>query len=96
MGAYDSTRASAHSGSESFRAVGRGAMNPACRVVGLFLVLLALFQSLPVAVDAWQAQQWPDTAVEWLRLALLPGALWLHLRYFSILGCRHCGDDEVR
>jgi len=72
-------------------------MNPAYRVGGLFLVLLALFQSLPVAVDAWQARQWPDTASEWLRLALLPGALWLYLRYFSILGCRQCGnDDEVR
>ena len=72
-------------------------MNSACRVGGLFLVLLALFQSLPVAVDAWQARQWPDTASEWVRLALLPGALWLYLRYFSILGCRQCGnDDEVR
>jgi len=72
-------------------------MNPACRVGGLLLVLLALYQSLPVAVDAWQARQWPDTASEWVRLALLPGALWLYLRYFSILGCRQCGnDDEVR
>jgi hypothetical protein len=72
-------------------------MNPACRLAGLFLVLLALFQSLPVAVEAWQAGQWPDTAWEWARLALLPGALWLYLRYFSILGCRQCGnDDDVR
>jgi hypothetical protein len=63
-------------------------------VAGLFLVLLALFQSLPVAVDAWQARQWPATASEWIRLALLPGALWLYLRYFSILGCRQCGDDD--
>jgi hypothetical protein len=47
-----------------------------------------------VAVDAWQARQWPGTAVEWIRLALLPGALWLYLRYFSILGCRQCGDDD--
>jgi hypothetical protein len=65
--------------------------------MGLFLVLLALFQALPVALDAWQARQWPDTASEWIRLALLPGALWLYLRYFSILGCRRCGDgDEPR
>jgi ABC-type transport system involved in cytochrome c biogenesis permease subunit len=65
--------------------------------MALFLVLLALFQSLPVAVEAWQARQWPDTAVAWARLALLPGALWLYLRYFSILGCRRCGgDDEPR
>jgi hypothetical protein len=72
-------------------------MNPGCRVMGLFLVLLALFQALPVAVDAWQARQWPDTALEWARLALLPGALWLYLRYFSILGCRQCGnDDDIR
>ena len=72
-------------------------MNSGCRLMALFLVLVALFQSLPVAVDAWQARQWPDTASEWLRLALLPGALWLYLRYFSILGCRQCGnDDEVR
>ncbi|OJW46696.1 MAG: hypothetical protein BGO60_04270 [Thiobacillus sp. 65-1059] len=69
-------------------------MTPGCRAMGLFLVLLALFQSLPVAVDAWQARQWPDTAAEWLRLSLLPGALWLYLRYFSILGCRRCGDDD--
>jgi hypothetical protein len=65
--------------------------------MGLFLVLLALFQSLPVAVEAWQAQQWPDAPSEWIRLALLPVALWLYLRYFSILGCRRCrGDDEGR
>ena len=72
-------------------------MNPGCRVMALFLVLLALFQSLPVAVEAWQTQAWPDSFVAWFRLALLPGALWLYLRYFSILGCRQCGrDDEPR
>jgi len=69
-------------------------MSPGCRVMGLFLVLLALFPSLPVAVDAWQARQWPDTPSEWIRLSLLPGALWLYLRYFSILWCRQCGDDD--
>ena len=31
-----------------------------------------------------------------MRLALLPGALWLYLRYFSILGCRRCGSDDGR
>jgi len=72
-------------------------MNPGCRLMALFLVLLALFQSLPVAVEAWRARQWPDTLSQWVRLALLPGALWLYLRYFSILGCRQCrGDDELR
>ena len=73
-------------------------MSAGCRLMGLFLVLLALFQGLPVAVDAWQAQQWPDTVSEWIRLALLPGALWLYVRYFSILGCRQCvkDDDESR
>ena len=30
-------------------------MNPGCRVMGLFLVVLALFQSLTVVVDAWQS-----------------------------------------
>jgi hypothetical protein len=50
-------------------------MNPGCRVTGLFLVGLGLFQSLAVAVDAWQAQQWPMFASEWVRLALLPAAL---------------------
>jgi hypothetical protein len=65
--------------------------------MALFLVLLALFQALPVALDAWQGRQWPDTASEWIRLALLPGALWLYLRYFSILGCRQCSkDDRIR
>ena len=71
-------------------------MNPGCRVMGLFLVLLALFQGVPVAVEAWQAQQWPGTVSEWIRLSLLPVALWLYVRYFSILGCRQCekdGDD---
>lgn len=68
-------------------------MNPACRAAGLYLVLLALFQSLPVAVEAWEARQWPDAVSEWIRLSLLPVALWLYLRYFSILGCRQCGDD---
>ena len=72
-------------------------MNPGCRMMALFLVLLALFQSLPVAVEAWQARQWPATTVEWIRLGLLPVALWLYLRYFSVLGCRQCGrDDELR
>jgi hypothetical protein len=61
--------------------------------MGLFLVLLALFQSLPVAVEAWEARQWPDAVSEWIRLSLLPAALWLYLRYFSFLGCRQCGDD---
>jgi ABC-type transport system involved in cytochrome c biogenesis permease subunit len=68
-------------------------MNPACRAMGLFLVLLALFQSVPVAVEAWEARQWPDAVSEWIRLSLLPAALWLYLRYFSILGCCQCGDD---
>ena len=72
-------------------------MNPGCRVMGLFLVLLALFQGVPVAVEAWQAQQRPGTVSEWIRLSLLPVALWLYVRYFSILGCRQCGnDDDVR
>jgi hypothetical protein len=69
-------------------------MNPGCRAMGLFLVLLALLLALPVAVDAWQMQQSPDTASEWMRLALLPGALWLYRRYFSLIGCRQCGDDD--
>ena len=69
-------------------------MNPGCRVMGLFLVLLALFQGVPVAVEAWQAQQWPGTVSEWIRLSLLPVALWLYVRYFSILGCRRCGDED--
>jgi hypothetical protein len=71
-------------------------MNPACRVTGLFLVLLALFQSLPVAADAWQTWQWPDSLSEWVRLALLPLSLYLYLRHFSIPGCRQCGDDDAR
>ena len=45
-------------------------MNPGCRVMALFLVLLALFQALPVAIDAWQTRQWPDSVTEWIRLAL--------------------------
>lgn len=69
-------------------------MNFACRLMGLFLVLLALFQSLPVAVEAWHAKQWPDTLSEWVRLGLLPLALWLYLRYFSILGCRQCAVND--
>jgi len=69
-------------------------MNSACRVTGLFLVLLALLQSLPVAMGAWQAWQCPDTASEWMRLLLLPAALWLYARYFVIRECRACGSDE--
>ena len=69
-------------------------MTGGCRALALFLVLLALFQSLPVAVEAWQARQWPDSAGEWVRLGLLPGALWLYLRYFSVLGCRQCDPPD--
>ena len=72
-------------------------MNPGCRVMALFLVLLALFQSLPVAMDAWQNSQWPGSVSAWVRLALLPGALWIYLRYFSVLGCRAChGGEDAR
>lgn len=71
-------------------------MKQARRVLGLFAVLLALFQSLPVAAEAWQAGRWPQTWTDWLRLALLPVALWLYLRYFSIFACRRCGDDDQR
>jgi hypothetical protein len=69
-------------------------MNPGCRVTGLLLVLLALLQSLPVAADAWQAQQWPAAVSEWVRLALLPGALWVYLRTFRLIGCSRCRDDD--
>lgn len=69
-------------------------MNPGCRVMGLFLVGLALFQSLTVGVDAWQAQQWPSRASEWVRLGLLPVAIWVYVRYFSVWGSCQCGDDD--
>lgn len=69
-------------------------MTGGCRALALFLVLLALFQSLPVAIESWQARQWPDTVGEWLRLALLPAALWLYLRHFSVLGCRYCAHPD--
>ena len=72
-------------------------MNLGCRVMGLFLVVLALFQSLTVAVDAWHAGQWPTRPSEWVRLALLPLALWVFVRYFSAWGNCQCGsDDEPR
>ena len=69
-------------------------MNPGCRVMGLFLVALALFQSLTVAVDAWHAGQWPSRPSEWVRLALLPLALWVYVRYFSAWGNCQCGRDN--
>lgn len=69
-------------------------MNPGCRVMGLFLVVLALFQSLTVAVDAWQAGYWPARPSEWVRLSLLPVALWVYVRYFSAWGNCQCGDDD--
>lgn len=72
-------------------------MNPGCRVMGLFLVVLALFQSLTVVVDAWHVGQWPTRPSEWVRLALLPLALWVYVRYFSVWGNCQCGsDDEPR
>ena len=71
-------------------------MNPGCRVMGLFLVALALFQSLTVAVDAWLAGQWPSRPSEWVRLALLPLALWVYVRYFSAWGSCQCGDDDKK
>jgi hypothetical protein len=69
-------------------------MNSDCRVTGMFLVLLALLQSLPVAMDAWQAWQCPGATSEWIRLSLLPAALWLYARYFRIRGCRTCGSQD--
>ena len=71
-------------------------MNPGCRVMGLFLVALALFQSLMVAVDAWHAGQWPSRPSEWVRLALLPLALWVYVRYFSAWGSCQCGGDDKK
>lgn len=68
-------------------------MNPGCRVMGLFLVVLGLFQSLTVALDAWQAGHWPEHASEWVRLMLLPLALWVYVRYFSVWGHCQCGDN---
>lgn len=69
-------------------------MKPGWRIVALFAVLVALFQGLPVAVEAWQVRQWPASPAGWLRLALLPIALWLYLRHFSILGCKECVNDD--
>jgi len=69
-------------------------VKPGWRIVALFAVLVALFQGLPVAVEAWQARQWPASAAGWLRLTLLPIALWLYLRHFSILGCKECANDD--
>ena len=71
-------------------------MNPGCRVMGLFLVALALFQSLTVVVDAWHAGQWPSRPSEWVRLALLPLALWVYVRYFSAWGSCQCGGDDKK
>lgn len=70
-------------------------MKPGYRIVGLFLVALALFQSLTVAVDAWQAGQWPSRPSEWVRLGLLPVAVWVYVRYFSAWGHCACGDDDT-
>lgn len=70
-------------------------MNPGCRVMGLFLVALALFQSLTVAVGAWHAGQWPSRPSEWVRLGLLPVAVWVYVRYYSVWGSCACGDDDA-
>ncbi len=64
-------------------------MNPGCRATGVFLVLLALLQTLPVAAELWQVGQWPDTMSGWMRLALLPGAVWLYLRLPGRSGWSH-------
>jgi hypothetical protein len=71
-------------------------VNPLRRVMALFVVLLALFQGLPLAVEAWQTGQWPEAPLGWLRLALLPAALWLYLRHFSVVACRRCAADDER
>ncbi len=71
-------------------------MNPGCRVMGLLLVALAVVHSLWVAVDAWQAGQWPQQIGEWVHLALLPVAIWIYVRYFSAWGRCRCERDESR
>ena len=71
-------------------------MNLRCRVMGLLLVALALFQSIWVLVDAWHARQWPQHLGEWVHLALLPVALWVYARYFSAWGRCRCNNDECR
>jgi hypothetical protein len=72
-------------------------MNPISPVLALFMVLVAVLQALPVAVDAWRAVQWSESPAGWMRLAVLPVALWLYLRYFSILGGRlYSKDDGLR
>ncbi|HMA11754.1 MAG TPA: hypothetical protein VKO83_07685 [Steroidobacteraceae bacterium] len=36
----------------------------------------------------------PGCRASGLFLVLLPGALWVHLRYFRVIGCSRCGGDE--
>ncbi len=70
-------------------------MKPGCRVMGLLLVGLALFQSVAVLFDLGQAGRWPHYASEWVRLGLLPVALWVFVRYFSVWGDCECGDAKI-
>ena len=69
-------------------------MKSGCRVMGLFLVGLALYQSLSVGWGAWQMQHWPSQPSEWVRLGLLPVALWVYVRYFSPWSDCWCRDED--
>ena len=63
-------------------------MNPRLRPWLLFVLLLALFPALGVAVRWLDGSQAELAWWEWALLGSLPVLLGLYLRYFSILTCR--------
>lgn len=72
-------------------------MSPRLRPLLLFLLLLALFPAIGVAVQV-AGEGWAGLSFwQWLLLAALPLLAWLWLRHFSILACladNPCKTDE--
>lgn len=63
-------------------------MSPRLRPWLLFVLLLALFPALGVAIRWLKGELSGLSGWETVLLLALPVLLWAYLRYFSILACR--------
>lgn len=72
----------------------RGRLDPRCKPILLFLLLLCLFPATHSLVTWYRGE--PMGFGDWLGVAAFPLLAWLWLRYFSVLGCREGCDLSDR